>query len=182
MYYSSRQQTNAPAFGSSNVRFISSSANSSPRDSNKFGTRRPHASKPQHASAPPSPAAHSSPIRLPKSHIHRTPSEIQLAQELIKADYCERQMYARLVYGMSHHCEQKESEMHPLTVKSLRGVVNTHNQETLDDSDRHIMEHEASESDDWEVCYHDDTFKEPRKSVVSNDEEEEDECLFDLEM
>lgn len=72
--------------------------------------------------------------------------------------------------------------MHPLTVKSLRGVVNTHNQGTLNDSDRHIMEHEASKPDDWEVCYNDNTFKEPRSSVVSNDEDEEDECVFDLEM
>lgn len=71
--------------------------------------------------------------------------------------------------------------MHPLTVKSIRGVVNTHNhQGSVPDS---LLEHEATpESDDWEVCYQDHEEANSRPSFVSNDEEEEDDCVFDLEM
>jgi hypothetical protein len=83
---------------------------------------------------------------------------------------------------MSH---QNEEEMHPLTVKSLRGVVNTHNQ----DSHRHAGHQEdEKEKDDWEEM-HKDAMIDTRESssVVSNDEAEEeddddDDCLFNLEM
>ena len=83
-------------------------------------------------------------------------------------------MYARLVYGMSHHCEDKQSEMHPLTIKSLRGVVQTHKQGN------------QTELDDWKLCYkdHDDDMyieDQLNSSVVSHSDEEND-CLFDLEM
>ena len=118
------------------------------------------------------PPLRSLPIRLPRAHIHRTPSELQLAQELLKADYVERQMYARLVLGMSANTEDSKSEMHPLTAKSLRGVVNTHNQE-----DRNNIFKE----DDWEVCYQEMENTQWTTSIDSNDEEDDD-CLFHLEM
>ncbi|KAL3785314.1 hypothetical protein HJC23_008878 [Cyclotella cryptica] len=57
-----------------------------------------------HAAPPPFPtttAAASAPISLPKSHIHRTPSELQLEQSLLQAEYSDVRMYARLVRGMT---------------------------------------------------------------------------------
>eukprot|EP00956_Cyclotella_meneghiniana_P013490 scaffold19546_cov65-Cyclotella_meneghiniana.AAC.7 len=123
-------------------------------------------------SRPSGPPLHSLPIRLPRAHIHRTPSELQLAQELLKADYVERQMYARLVLGMSANSENSKRMMHPLTAKSLRGVVDTHNQEGSND---------ISEEDDWEVCYQEIENTQWTSSVDSNYDEDDD-CLFHLEM
>lgn len=89
--------------------------------------------------------------------------------------------------------------MHPLTVKSLRGVVNTHRQDLSrrDDEEELVP---FPELDNWEINYPQDEtmaavddmdwdkrFKDVRgassSSVVSNsDEEEEDDFLFSLEM
>ena len=67
--------------------------------------------------------------------------------------------------------------MHPLTVKSLRGVVNTHNKGL-----RSHSSHVDEDDNDWEVSYQED-IKKAGSSIVSNDDEEEDDgCLFDLEM
>jgi len=141
----------------------------------------------------------SAPIRLPESHIHRTPSELQLAQEQIKADFFDGRMYARLIYGMSHHCDEEERSMHPLTAKSLRGVVNTHRQD-LSRRDEEEEQVPFPDLDNWEISYPqdetmtcvdgmdwDEGFKNARdassSSVVSNsEEEEEDDFLFSLEM
>lgn len=190
MFYSTRNNQVVSRGSRREINTITeSNVGASPRDSKlHHASARPrhlrhHTADRAHQCA--SEPAHSSPIRLPKTHIHRTPSELQLAQELLKADYCEHKMYARLVYGMSH---QNEEEMHPLTVKSLRGVVNTHNQ----DSHRHADHQEdEKEKDDWEMCnqeeIHKDAMIDTRESssVVSNDEAEEDDdddFLFNLEM
>eukprot|EP00804_Cyclotella_cryptica_P031090 CCRYP_015970-RA/>CCRYP_015970-RA protein AED:0.44 eAED:0.44 QI:0/-1/0/1/-1/1/1/0/100 len=100
---------------------------------------------------------------------------------------------------MSHHCDEEERSMHPLTVKSLRGVVNTHHQD-LSRRDEEEEKVPFPELDSWEICYPQDEtmtcidgmdldkgFKNvgcaSSSSIISNsDEEEEDDCLFSLEM
>jgi hypothetical protein len=131
------------------------------------------------------------PIRLPKSHIHRTPSELQLAQERLKADYYDGRMYARLVYGMSHAQYDNEDAMHPLTVKSLRSVVNTHHQDSKKYGS-YSPERDVEQLDDSETTYQDPACTDDKpamatcassSSMVSNsDDEEEDECVFSLDM
>ena len=179
MYYSSRN--NATSLGSTQVlstRVVNGVA-TAPRADFKLHHSR-HGTGSISPERTPISTVHSSPIRLPKTHIHRTPSELQLAQEKVKADYHEWQMYARLVHGMSHHCEDSESEMHPLTAKSLRGVVNTHNK-GLHSRSSHVDD-DVQDDNDWEVSYQEE-IKKTRSSVVSDDDEEEDDgCLFDLEM
>ena len=68
-------------------------------------------------------------IPLPKTHIHRTPSELQLADEVQRAEYDDFRMYARLVIGMQNqilrdYCANG-GVVHPLSKKSLQGVVRT---------------------------------------------------------
>ena len=81
------------------------------------------------------PAPHSAPlptssiIPLPKTHIHRTPSELQLADEVRRAEYDDVRMYARLVVGMQSQIQREYQVnggvIHPLSKKSLAGVVKT---------------------------------------------------------
>ena len=89
--------------------------------------------------------------------------------------------------------------MHPLTAKSLRGVVNTHRQD-LSRRDEEEEQVPFPDLDNWEISYPqdetmtcvdgmdwDEGFKNARdassSSVVSNsEEEEEDDFLFSLEM
>jgi len=95
---------------------------------------------------PPATSSSSAPISFPKSHIHRTPSELQLADEERKAEGHDVRMYARLVYGMQSRAMMHAARssggyggggggydanhpynIHPLTQKSLMGVVSTKN-------------------------------------------------------
>jgi len=72
-----------------------------------------------------------SPISFPKSHIHRTPSELQLEQSQIQAEYSDVMMYTRLVKGMTEHgaalhttdSSIDQNQGHVLSRKSLMGVV-----------------------------------------------------------
>ena len=68
-------------------------------------------------------------IPLPKTHIHRTPSELQLADEVRRAECDDVRMYARLVVGMQNQIQRdycaNGGVVHPLSKKSLMGVVRT---------------------------------------------------------
>ena len=90
--------------------------------------------------------------------------------------------------------------MHPLTVKSLRGVVNTHHQDLSRREEEEEEQVPFPELDSWEIGYPQDEtmtcfdamdvdrgFKNvgcaSSSSVISNsDEEEQDDFLFSLEM
>ena len=71
----------------------------------------------------------SSVIPLPKTHIRRTPSELQLADEVQRAEYDDVRMYTRLVVGMQSQIQRDYHSnggvVHPLSKKSLQGVVRT---------------------------------------------------------
>eukprot|EP01083_Nonionella_stella_P115543 342714_1 len=63
-------------------------------------------------------------IPMPKSHVHRTPSELQLADDMRRAEYEDVRMYARLVVGMQSQC-MVSGYVHPLTKKSLQDILKT---------------------------------------------------------
>ncbi|KAL3785316.1 hypothetical protein HJC23_008880 [Cyclotella cryptica] len=151
-------------------------------------------SPPRRAHAP---SLHSSsdPIRLPESHIHRTPSELQLAQELIKADFRDERMYTRLVNGMLLHYDDDEHSMHPLTVKSLKGLMSTHRRgiscQGFEQGQVPSSELDCEISFLWEdsMTWVDGTdFDDESKaisgarSLSNSDEEEDDCCIFSLEI
>jgi hypothetical protein len=81
-------------------------------------------------------------IPLPKTHIRRTPSELQLADEVRRAERDDVRMYARLVVGMKSQIQRdyrtNGGVVNPLSRKSLEGVVRTKqaNYDDLDASDR----------------------------------------------
>ena len=99
-------------------------------------------------------------IPLPKSHVHRTRSELQLADDVQRAEYEDVRMCVRLVVGMQSQCI-KSGYVHPLTEQSLRHILRTK------DADEHELERKLrkhyraaaaaepmEEDDDWEVSYH----------------------------
>mmetsp|Transcript_14085 Transcript_14085/g.21163 ORF Transcript_14085/g.21163 Transcript_14085/m.21163 type:complete len:248 (-) Transcript_14085:310-1053(-) len=115
--------------------------------------KRPTKTSP--SSGPPSlqTTASSSIIPLPKSHIHRTPSELQLADDMRRAEYDDVRMYARLVVGMQsqiqRECLENGGVVHPLSQKSLQGVVKTKqaNDEELMTMHDHQHTHHSHHSD-----------------------------------
>jgi len=85
-------------------------------------------------------------IPLPKSHIRRTPSELQLADATKQAEYENVRMFARLVCGIQSQC-QHSGVVHPLTMMSLLTM-----QQTNDAKDEEL-ERLAEEDDDWGLAY-----------------------------
>mmetsp|Transcript_634 Transcript_634/g.1096 ORF Transcript_634/g.1096 Transcript_634/m.1096 type:complete len:212 (-) Transcript_634:313-948(-) len=88
-------------------------------------------------------------IPLPKSHIRRTPSELQLVDDMRRAEYEDVRMYARLVVGMQSQC-LVSGYVHPLTRKSLQDILKTK------EADEEELEHDDSNNDleeDWELAY-----------------------------
>jgi hypothetical protein len=99
-----------------------------------------------HTNNAPTPSA---PISFPKSHIHRTPSELQLEQSLLQAEYSDVMMYARLVRGMTERgaglqAGTEPQQGHVLSRKSLMGVVESRQRTIL----------EGRENDDEEDPLH----------------------------
>lgn len=91
-------------------------------------------------------------IPLPKSHIHRTPSELQLADDTKRAEYEDVRMYARLVVGMQVQCINS-GYVHPLTRKSLQDILRTKQAED-DELEKSLQEHDQAAADDqWEFSF-----------------------------
>lgn len=87
--------------------------------------KRRHTAAPR--SGPPS-LQPSSALPLPKGHIRRTPSELQLADDMARAEYEDVRMFSRLVVGMQHQVIRDHAAgrgVNPLSKKSLAGVVKT---------------------------------------------------------
>ena len=61
---------------------------------------------------------------MPKSHIHRAPSNLQLANDTRRAKYEDVRMYVRLVIRMQSQCLASRY-VHPLTRKSLQDIQKT---------------------------------------------------------
>lgn len=89
----------------------------------------------------------SAPLPLPKSHIRRTPSELQLADDLRRAEYEDVRMYARLVVGMQSQC-LATGFVHPLTRKSLQDILRT---KQADGEELERSSNKDDDEDDWEL-------------------------------
>ena len=98
-------------------------------------------------------AASSNIIPLPKSHIHRTPSELQLADDMRRAEYEDVRMYARLVVGMQNQiqreCLVNGGVVHPLSQKSLQGVLKTKQANYEELMTMHDHQHHHHHSSEW---------------------------------
>merc|ERR1719203_1957761 len=86
-------------------------------------------------------------IPLPKSHIHRTRSELQLADDMVRAEYEDVRMYARLVVGMQSQCLQS-GYVHPLTRKSLQDIL-----KTKQAGEGELKKVNPDDDEDWELDY-----------------------------
>lgn len=148
----------------------------------------------------------SSVIPLPKSHIHRTPSELQLADEVRRAEYDDVRMYARLVVGMQSQIQRdfvsNGGIIHPMSKMALQGVVKTKaaNDEELDklDDDHNddwgisFIEEDQEDNDSvdspWSMQALRTPFKSSSEGSLSTHAsmkihgEEEDDCVFSLEL
>ncbi|KAL3823667.1 hypothetical protein ACHAXA_009772 [Cyclostephanos tholiformis] len=108
------------------------------------------------------PPTTSAAIPLPKSHVHRTRSELQLADDVQRAEFEDTRMCVRLVVGMQSQCI-KSGYVHPLTKQSLQEILRT---KAANDHEieRKLREHnqrdaataEATKDDDdeWGVNYY----------------------------
>ena len=98
-------------------------------------------------------------IPLPKSHVHRTRSELQLADDVRRADYEDVRMCVRLVAGMQSQCI-KSGYVHPLTKHSLQEILRTKAADERE-LERKLREHHRAavatepmeEDDDCEVSH-----------------------------
>ncbi len=108
--------------------------------------RRPHPKRGRHHTTDKESLLSAS-IPLPKSHIHRTPSELQLADDVRRAEYEDVRMYARLVVGMQSQC-MVSGYVHPLTKKSLQDILKT--KQANEDELGALHEEDA---DEWELSY-----------------------------
>ena len=99
----------------------------------------------------------SSSIPIPKSHIHRTPSELQLADEVRRAEIDDVRMYARLLTGMQHQLQREfranGGVVHPLSKKSLQGIVKTKHA-TYDEIDGELFYTTEDEENDTRAIQH----------------------------
>lgn len=78
---------------------------------------------------------YSKPVKIPASHIRRTPSELLLEELTLHAEWEDARMYSRLVCGMYDQLRRRSAVsgeedgdinvMHPLSRKSLQGIVKT---------------------------------------------------------
>ncbi|KAL7539685.1 hypothetical protein ACHAXR_009489 [Thalassiosira sp. AJA248-18] len=171
-------------------------------------TMRKRRQVPSAPSSGPASLPASSIIPLPKTHIQRTPSELQLADEVRRAEYDDVRMYARLVVGMQSQIHRDYQTnggvVHPLSKKSLQGIV-----KTKQAGDEELQRLDAEDDDDgWEITHLEDheeenssvdspwstmTQRPPWSKSISdgslsthasmkNQGELEDDCVFSLEL
>eukprot|EP00985_Skeletonema_marinoi_P010347 scaffold4863_cov149-Skeletonema_marinoi.AAC.6 len=62
----------------------------------------------------------SAPIPLPRTHLHRTRSEVALEEANKLADWRENQMYHRLLTGMIRRSQEKGLDQNPKIIRSWR--------------------------------------------------------------
>ena len=115
-----------------------------------------HSKKRRHRSpkANEKPALISASIPFPPTHISRTPSELQLADDKRRADYEDIRMFSRLVVGMQSQCI-RVGYVHPKTKKSMQDIVQT-KQANAEELDVCKLHSHAEEDDDWELSFNND--------------------------
>lgn len=119
--------------------------------SSPYGNSPTRSAQRHHKTSPLSKSTTSSaPISLPESHIRRTPSELQLADDIRRAEYEDVRMYARLVVGMQSQCVAS-GYVHPRTRKILNDMIKT---KEANDQELEMLHHHQEQDDcDWNVNY-----------------------------
>jgi hypothetical protein len=156
------------------------------------------------ASSPPRSAS----IPIPRPHPRRTPSEVRReatrAQEVRRAERDDGRMYARIVAGihsqLQRQCSQNRGLVHPLSWRSLQGVVRT-----MHASPEELARQGGGPNTGWEGTFvedrsDDDEFLRwlaqmpapPSRSMIDvslstrgstkKQEEDDDDCIFSLEL
>ena len=150
-------------------------------------------SAPSSMAAGPTPSPQSGSIPIPASYIHRTPSELQLAAEVLRYELEDIQMYTRIVDGMQSQRSQRNGLVHPLSQRSLESVVRTRHRWPEDLADEDLAK------EDWEVSFdardEDDaaSLRRPTRTEASDaslpsrgsleePDDEDDGCIFALEL
>lgn len=149
-----------------------------------------------HVSSRPS----SSSIPFPRSHVRRTPSEIHLAEEILRTKHDDVRTYARIVAGLQGQNFKNQGIVHPLSQRSLQGIV-----KTKQASHEELEQRDGGHTDDWEVSLvecRDDGDASLRWSTqtppplsktisdismsshgsIKNQDEDDDGCVFVLEL
>ena len=140
---------------------MNSTRNNAPVNSHRLSSSLPRSKRRHHLSntndkplSAPIPLPNDKPlsvsIPLPKSHIHRTPSELQLAENMRRAAYEDVRMYARIVVGMQSQC-LVSGYVHPLTRKSLQDILKT-KQANKEELEIEKKLHDHDEEDEDEDC------------------------------
>ena len=108
-------------------------------------------------------------IPIPRSHVRRTRSEIQLAEETRRAEDVDAQMFARIVAGLQLQFHKNKGAVHPLSQRSLEGVVRTKGAShedlarrgeghvrTKKAHDEDLTRQQGGRNDEWEVSFLED--------------------------
>jgi hypothetical protein len=71
----------------------------------------------------------SDPIPLPKSHVHHSASEREIDSLAYLAELRDTRMFELIIDGMQSQCLRNGGQFHPLSQKSLVGIMHTKNAE-----------------------------------------------------
>ena len=134
-------------------------------------------------------SATSPPISLPKSHIHRTPSELQLASEIRRANDADARMWARIVLGMNSQIQRdfaSGGHVHPQSWKSLQGVIKAkmEGDQDLKHQEQSFAADIEDPDDEWSVSHVpiNDELIANQAPKGSGTDQVEDDCIFEMEL
>lgn len=132
-------------------------------------------------------SATSSPISLPKSHIRRTRSELQLAAEIRHAKEVDIRMYIRLVVGIKSQIQRNSAsgdQVHPLSRKSLQGIIRTKMADDQELEHQELNDYIEDSDDGWSVSHLsiNDEVVESQTAKGMGTYHVEDDCIFRMEL
>ena len=127
-------------------------------------------------------------IPIPRSHnIRHTRSDIQLAEETLRAEQDDKRMFARIMAGLQLQYSEHRGILHPLSRKSLQGIVRT-----AQASHEELVQRDSSHNDDREVSSIEDqnandtlsqgSMKTHDVTISSRGSIEEDDWVFSFEL
>mmetsp|Transcript_16150 Transcript_16150/g.26511 ORF Transcript_16150/g.26511 Transcript_16150/m.26511 type:complete len:189 (+) Transcript_16150:343-909(+) len=105
-------------------------------------------------------STNSAPIPLPRSHLHRTRSEVALEAANELADWRENRMYHRLLTGMIRRSQEKGLDQNPKIIRSLENLIQ------IQASPISSLDTSSKQNEEWGIisCSPDDENQEARNS------------------